>query len=647
LDGVSVKSLVIGDNNALNFASIKPTDKDLRSIWTGDSLYWITCNQGAGISELREVIEYSLERIAYKYKTPDTSFLLYLGCGSLCLTDPGQIFNSLMAIIEDVMIFNLRHQTRFVVTFAESFYSATHRDTDPMVHTHNLVIRIINYYVLCAHNIQLWQETTHNPRQSISDLFKNKLNVLGSKLVVQDNLFEVPEYEQVKDEAIFKLSRLIRARLSNGLVDEEIEMGRMKPPTEVQPYSGNTVRLPCPKKSFGKTNWGYLQILKSKCFAKLKYENDPLNNPMPREDECLRLELGFFTPQPIQAQQPTNFKAPTTKSGELDYCAVLDRMADPKTVAPPLPPPQSERPNAHPVVPPMPKVAVPGGIDCDEVIPEHPLVGKPLHYKQFGGRSSRITESSIFHTSNLISSVNVVVIGDDLVRRMGHIIPKATDSHLWTKQVYLWVASSKQNVKPIGIRLMLNKAMTRTFHTYKSYSTQFILFPSAAELLKLDGGVSPGSPFEKTATVIYHFLLDVIERVIEFNMVNKSDYTVVFTEINYPVDTRELDSQVHNINNIIRLVNHYVIHAISVNFRNHLSKKVGIWKSKKKNGEWNIVDHGGEKYNIEGMTGGMKGPCPDKYLKDFPELPNYETCYDLVYSLRSRPPWNTYTGNSR
>ena len=77
------------------------------------------------------------------------------------------------------------------MTFAESFYSATHRDTDPMVHTHNLVIRIINYYVLCAHNIQLWQETTHNPRQSISDLFKNKLNVLGSKLVVQDNLFEV------------------------------------------------------------------------------------------------------------------------------------------------------------------------------------------------------------------------------------------------------------------------------------------------------------------------------------------------------------------------------------------------------------------------------------------------------------------------
>ena len=81
LDGVSVKSLVIGDNNALNFASIKPTDKDLRSIWTGDSLYWITCNQGAGISELREVIEYSLERIAYKYKTPDTRLGLYIHPG--------------------------------------------------------------------------------------------------------------------------------------------------------------------------------------------------------------------------------------------------------------------------------------------------------------------------------------------------------------------------------------------------------------------------------------------------------------------------------------------------------------------------------------------------------------------------------------
>ena len=51
-----------------------------------------------------------------------------------------------------------RHQTRFTVAFAESIYPARNRNHDAIVHTANLIIRIINYYVLNAHNIQMWRD---------------------------------------------------------------------------------------------------------------------------------------------------------------------------------------------------------------------------------------------------------------------------------------------------------------------------------------------------------------------------------------------------------------------------------------------------------------------------------------------------------
>ena len=456
----------------------------------------------------------------------------------------------------------------------------------------------------------------------------NKLNVKGSRLTILANCFDASRSEFLNYDVVFKLATLLRIQVSgDGLIDPEgITSGRLQPPAEV--IGAKLWPLPAPLKPPEKLHWGYLQLLKAKCFARLNYENNPVVHAAPNASGDSWLNLDPLRPQPDRncigpvAAAAMHAEA-AAMSKKVDYIAVLNKSATTVTTRMP---------------PFVPQAAVDEGSEFRETLVASKYVAAPAHSRQY--HQNLESKDPLFYTescntTDLQGKVDAVVLGDRLVHQMGTINNTASANQavteMWNRRRFLWVSAQTDKCHSLeAMKDILEASLARVASVYQSRFSMFIMCLSPYAL-------SWGCRLRPPAAIITAFfrqLLAIVQTVVQFNQDHATSFTIAFTEVYYPGDVRHLDANVYNVNNLIRSINHFVLQAVSVSFSSIFSSAPAAADNTTNSNDDQDFVH----YNI----GFSRPPQPPlglhrrRFHADNPRLPDHETAFLMVSHLRAK-----------